>query len=294
MYKFTIIIPTYNNAFYLKNAIESINNQTFAHENIQVLIVDDESIDNTKQVVDEWKNKTKLNIEYFYKKNNNWGSVINFVKSQNLAKGEYITVLDADDTYLPNALECVNNLNKNYDLVIGDFYKKGNKIKFYVPTYSVFVKETKNKIQAQTPFCIPLGKFLNNKLFYQLPELKEKISYQDAIYTANAIYLAESIYHIKKPMGIYNYKRIGNSMTKPWDNQRYRTEIEICLNLLKLDAQEIVAIHIMRNKFRKLLNQSMFSFKTNRKFKFKSLPMSYRWIMWIIFKLFLKKYFRQN
>lgn len=293
MYKFTIIIPVYNTAFYLKNALTSIENQTFDKEQIQVLIIDDGSIDNTKSVIERYKKNSSLKIEYYYKENGNWGSVINFVKNNHLAKGDYITVLDSDDLLCPNALKLVSKIQKPYKVIIGNFKKVKSKSKIKVHTYSHFLKIPKNKIQAQTPFCIPLGKFLSKQIFYNLPELKENVPYQDALYTAHTINLAqpEQIYHINKILGIYNFKRVGNSMSIPWTNVRYNCEINICLQLLQLDAQEIVAIHVMRKSFRKLLDQSMFKFTINRKFKFKFFPKGTRWIMYLIYLTILKKYF---
>ncbi|WP_033159938.1 glycosyltransferase family A protein [Mycoplasmoides alvi] len=291
-YTFTIIIPTYNAAFYLKSALDSILNQTFDKKQIQVLVIDDGSIDNTKLIIQQYQNKCGLLIEYFYKNNKNWGSVINYVKKQKLAKGKYVTILDADDVYFANALELINNINKNnIDLIIADFKKRKDYISTRIYTYSYFVKYPNKKYQMQTPFCVPIGKFLSNELFYKIPYLRENLFYQDAIFTAYAINCSSNIFHLNKPIGTYNYKRIGNSMSLPWNENRYLTEIDICLELIKLDAQEIAAIHIIRNKFRKLLKENLYTFHVIRKFNFSFFPWSTRWIMYVIYFLILKKYF---
>ena len=52
-YKISIIIPAYNTEKYLKGCIQSVIHQTFGFENIQLIIVNDGSTDNTKGIIDE-------------------------------------------------------------------------------------------------------------------------------------------------------------------------------------------------------------------------------------------------
>lgn len=292
MIEFTIIIPTYNCGRYIWEALNSIENQIFNKDQIEVLVIDDGSIDNTRKIVDNFKINSSLKINYFYKDNAGWGSVFNFVKFNKLAKGKYITILDADDVLNKKTLKRIAKVKEEFDLIFFDFTKKTNHRSFVVPVYPYFLKRPKNTKQSQTPFCVPLGKFVEKKFFYSLPNLNEKVFYQDAIFTAQAINLSNKILHINKSAGIYNYKRPSNSMSYPWEGKRYQTEIQICIDLLKLDAQEIVAIHVMRKKFRKLLKINRYTFPIKRKFKFSFMPFCLRWIMWLIYFVILKKRFR--
>ena len=59
--KFSIIIPTFNSSKYIKNTLESVINQTY--KNYEIIIVDDGSIDNTKNVIYEFF-KSANNIKY--------------------------------------------------------------------------------------------------------------------------------------------------------------------------------------------------------------------------------------
>ena len=61
---FSIIIPTYNRAFFLPNAIGSIINQKYT--NWELIIIDDGSTDNTKEVVKPYLKDER--ISYFYQK----------------------------------------------------------------------------------------------------------------------------------------------------------------------------------------------------------------------------------
>ena len=77
----------------------SLQKQTFS--NFEWLIIDDGSIDETKALVDKWKNK--LNIQYFYQENLGKPSAVN--KGIINSKGKYFVVLDSDDIPVPDAFE---------------------------------------------------------------------------------------------------------------------------------------------------------------------------------------------
>jgi len=95
--KVSIIIPTYNQSQYLEEAIESVLNQTY--KNIEIIIVDDGSTDNTSEVVKSFDNK----IIYIQQKNKGASGARNTgIKKAN---GQYIAFLDADDMWLKNKLE---------------------------------------------------------------------------------------------------------------------------------------------------------------------------------------------
>jgi len=100
MPKVSIIIPTYNRTDLLPRAIQSVINQTY--KDWELLIIDDGSTDNTKEIVEEFVKKDPR-IRYFYKENGGQGSARNLgIKN---AKGEYIAFLDSDDEWLPEKLD---------------------------------------------------------------------------------------------------------------------------------------------------------------------------------------------
>lgn len=109
--KFTVIIPTYNRSKELGEALESLVNQKFT--DFETIICDDGSIDDTKKIIESYRNKLKL--EYYYE--DNWGGPArprnNGIK---IAKGEWICFLDSDDQWYSDKLEQIAKLIDKYDI----------------------------------------------------------------------------------------------------------------------------------------------------------------------------------
>lgn len=100
MEKVSVIIPCYNQASFLSEAIQSIIDQT--HGNWECIIVNDGSPDDTESVAQKWCSKDSR-IKYIYQENHGLSSARNF-GIQN-AKSNFILTLDADDKYAPTFIE---------------------------------------------------------------------------------------------------------------------------------------------------------------------------------------------
>lgn len=94
----SIIIPAYNSAKFLPETIESILKQSY--RSYEIIIVDDCSTDNTNEVLKPFGK----NIRYIRSKKNS-GAAITRNRGIELAQGEFIAFLDADDIWLPDKLE---------------------------------------------------------------------------------------------------------------------------------------------------------------------------------------------
>lgn len=94
----SVIIPTYNRARYLVEAIESVLNQNIQDCQIEIIVIDDGSTDNTKEVV----RKIGNHVKYLYQDNCGAGSARN--RGIHEATGEWIAFLDSDDRWLPDKL----------------------------------------------------------------------------------------------------------------------------------------------------------------------------------------------
>jgi GT2 family glycosyltransferase len=93
----SIIIPTYNCARFIKQALNSALAQ--AYTDSEILVVDDGSTDDTKSIVDRYGQK----VRYLYQNNKGVSSARNLALSK--ATGEFIAYLDADDAWYPQKLE---------------------------------------------------------------------------------------------------------------------------------------------------------------------------------------------
>jgi teichuronic acid biosynthesis glycosyltransferase TuaG len=108
----TVVIPTFNQADYLREALHSVVNQSFP--NWHAVVVNNFSTDHTRNVVAEY-NDTRLTVVDFH----NEGII---AASRNVgiqqATSSYVAFLDSDDWWMPEKLaRCVDELAKGYDLV---------------------------------------------------------------------------------------------------------------------------------------------------------------------------------
>lgn len=125
MNKVSVIIPCYNKAPYVKEAIESVINQTFP--DIEIIVVNDASTDNSAEIIKELKEKYD-NILFINNKTNQ-GVVKTRNTAINIATGEYILPLDADDTIENTFVEkAVKILDKHPEIgVVGCRFEFDNK-----------------------------------------------------------------------------------------------------------------------------------------------------------------------
>jgi glycosyltransferase involved in cell wall biosynthesis len=98
--KVSIIVPCYNQAQYLQEALQSVLEQTY--QNWECIIVNDGSPDDTESIAQEWVSKDSRFV-YLCKENGGLSSARN--EGIAIAKGEFILPLDADDKIAPKYIE---------------------------------------------------------------------------------------------------------------------------------------------------------------------------------------------
>ncbi len=118
----TVLIPTYNCAKYIVPAIKSVLAQKYA--DYELLIIDDGSTDTTEEIVSKISDSRIV----YLKNSCNKGIVYTLNKGIEMAKGEYIARMDADDIVLGNRLEMqIDFLNNNPDHgIVGGWYQVTN------------------------------------------------------------------------------------------------------------------------------------------------------------------------
>ncbi|BDC51326.1 glycosyl transferase [Bryobacterales bacterium F-183] len=146
----SVVIPTYNRADLLVRALRSVQSQTFT--DWEIIVVDDGGTDHTPDVIPS-------TVQYIYQANAGPGAARN--NGIQHATGEYISLLDSDDEYLPEHLATRLAILKreNVDLLAGGFSVTGAKravVDFYDPSKLVDLEE-----------CVVGGSFFGKREVFQ-------------------------------------------------------------------------------------------------------------------------------
>ena len=129
--KISVLTPTYNREKLLINLYNSLVANLDYGVEIEWLIMDDGSKDNTKQVVENFEKKENLEIKYFYQENQ--GKMVAINKLTNKATGDFIVDCDSDDYFTNDAFKIVKEAfeeNKDkkeiYGICFLKYDEKGN------------------------------------------------------------------------------------------------------------------------------------------------------------------------
>jgi alpha-1,3-rhamnosyltransferase len=119
----SIIVPCYNHEIFIKETILSIINQSY--NNIELIVINDGSIDNTNEkILEIYEDCKKRFVLFKYINRNNKGVGASLNEGILLSSGEYISFCASDDSLKPDFIECVvgdfKRLDKAYAMVSGD------------------------------------------------------------------------------------------------------------------------------------------------------------------------------
>jgi len=135
----SVIIPTYNRAHLVGRAIQSVLEQTY--QDFELIVVDDGSTDNTKEVVKGFNDKR---IKYILHEKNK-GATAARNTGIKAARGEYIAFQDSDDEWLPVKLEkqmkVFEAASPEVGVVYTGFWRIESNKKIYIPSEKVARKE---------------------------------------------------------------------------------------------------------------------------------------------------------
>lgn len=199
MPKISVIIPTYNRAKYLTKCLDSIFCQTL--RDIEVILVDDGSTDNTEGIVRKYYDKR---LKYYKRTNHGIGSSRNFGIDN--AIGDYICFVDSDDYISSDCLEKMYNkaIFEKLDFVICDFYN------FYEDgtKEQIHLKDFDNTSLIKTPSLIcdinlgPCNKLMKRSIInnYRFPE---DIKYEDMPFVVEVLKNAKNIGKVNEPLNYF-------------------------------------------------------------------------------------------
>ncbi|HZH60171.1 MAG TPA: glycosyltransferase family 2 protein [Metabacillus sp.] len=220
----SVVIPTYNRGDLLRRSINSVLNQTYT--NLELIIVDDASTDNTKEIVFSYKDDR---IKYYRLDINTQGT-----KPRNLgilkSNGKYIALLDSDDEWVPTKLEKQVEFIKGFnednivcftDLIIKEdekiTYSTNKKLKEGEDIIDyMFVNNTNTWVQASTYlFSSSIGK---KTLFDSSLKKHQDIDFCLRLRKNGAMFV-----QLQEPLTIYHHDRregrVGN-------NNKYHLSLE--------------------------------------------------------------------
>ncbi len=118
--KFSIVTATYNSGEYLSDYFFSMVKQKKVNiqENLEIIIVDDGSTDNTASIVEKWQEHSPLNIKYIYQENKGQSEARNL--GLKYITNDWVTFIDSDDFISPNYFYNIsrNILEHNEELYV--------------------------------------------------------------------------------------------------------------------------------------------------------------------------------
>ena len=150
--KISVIMPVYNGQTYLKEAIESILNQTY--EDFEFIIAYDESNDNSLEIIKEYQD---MDSRIFLSVGCDRGLVKSLNDAIDISRGEYIARMDADDISLPRRFEKQINYMVKEDLdICGTFIESFDKnTSFGVTSYPEKDEDIRFVLMFMTSFAHP-------------------------------------------------------------------------------------------------------------------------------------------
>lgn len=156
--KISVVVPMYNSEDTIIRTLNSIKNQTYLNHILEILIVNDGSTDNSFALVKKYAEENiEIPINIINKPNGGVSSARN--TGMDIAKGEWIALLDSDDEWLPEKIEIQMKTiyeNPEIDFLGGDIDNRGLKILWnrVNSLYKANVKDICLKVFPQTSTAI--------------------------------------------------------------------------------------------------------------------------------------------
>lgn len=222
MYKITLVIPIYNSGKYLEYLLESVIRQTLDFKDVQVVMVDDCSTDNSRVIMDKYEKKYD---NFFSIKLNRNHKVAGTARNAGIeiAKGKYLMFSDADDFFIKDSFEKMYNEieEKNADFVTANYINTDEDGTLWDKPIFDKQKYTNFKLSItdyDKSFFI-LNSSACNKIFRTDFVYKHNIRFlegvpaEDAYFTTSCFMKSSTVYYINDVMYCYR-QRNKNSSTK--------------------------------------------------------------------------------
>lgn len=206
--KVSVIVPMYNAEEYVQETIESLLSQTL--QGIEIILIDDQSTDQTYAIASHFASQYDNII--LHKQSINRGVSVARNTGLDLAKGQFIFFIDADDTISSDTLQLMYTagVEKEVDIVTGVYERFDSKSSTVMNFFYQF-QELQEEGYKSIYTCPALlysvycwGKLFNAKLIEDI-RFKEDISFaEDHLFTIEAFLKTEKVYNLS--VNVYNYR----------------------------------------------------------------------------------------
>ena len=217
----SIIIPVYNVEKYFSTCLDSILQQSFT--DFELLLIDDGSNDQSGKICEEYAQKDKR-IHVIHQVNGGVSSARNI--GLNMAIGDWIYFVDADDELLPNCLELLmSNIRKDVDLVEGRYLQVNNTKPDVMPSFN---GEVTFYCKSDYLYCLyryepkQYHGFLWNKIFRSSVIKNANLAFrQDIFFKEDGLFVIEYVCNMAQKVVyiqdlIYVYYRRATGMMRTY------------------------------------------------------------------------------
>ena len=235
-YKISIVIPVYNAEEFIVETLKSIEEQTMDFEDIEVILVNDCSSDNTEKVINEYA-KDHENIVPINLRENAGGPAIPRNIGISYASADYLMFLDQDDSFKKDACETLYNkiTSEDVDLVCGNhnMVHNGKSNKCFEFDWA---EEEEIKIDDihEYPDFLRMGIAAWSKIFRKELVLKNNLKFtegvgEDIFFSVRALLLAKGIILLKNYI-VIDYQVRSESLSHQINKDYLEEFIEFYLN----------------------------------------------------------------
>ena len=223
--KISVIVPVYNVEKYLSKCLDSILCQTFS--NIEIICVNDGSTDNSRKILEEYKNKDSR-IIIIDKKNGGLSSARN--AGMKVAKGEFFSFIDSDDwidsSMLEKLYKNITSLDTDISIcAVHQFDETNQKIDDSNPYYTLeyFDSSFDNKsfsYKDTKPFIMDVCVMAWNKLYRRSlidkckAEFPDGLIFEDGPFFFSIFFKTQKVSIVREFLYYYRVNRIGSIIQK--------------------------------------------------------------------------------
>ncbi|MDY8136293.1 glycosyltransferase family 2 protein [Aquimarina sp. 2201CG5-10] len=221
MKKISVIVPMYNVAQYLQKCVDSVLQQNVGHEEIEIIMVNDESPDNSLEIANQLAEEHSC-IKVVSQKNKGLGGARNTGVSN--ATGEYIVFLDADDWLVQNSLDKLLKLASDNNLDILEF--GANLVNEDGEITSTVATNSEGKLYTGVTYynTIKYSGSACNKLYSRLFWERHNLAFLEQIYGEDFEFNTRSFFYAQRVMATEiigaEFLQTFNSITRNSDRSK--------------------------------------------------------------------------